>query len=242
MKFRHRGSHSFHTSISSYITNMKLSIAVTFALFANGAFGHYIFNKLIVNGVAGAAFANIRPAASNSPVEDVSSIDMRCNVGGASDSGTTTTTVAAGSTVGFVLDNTIYHPGPLAVYLGKAPTTAAAWDGSGANWFKIYELGATFNPFKFLAMDQSTFTFTIPKTIPSGDYLLRIEQIGLHVAGAPQYYISCAQVSVTGGGNVSPTKVSIPGYITKDDPSLTVNIWYPTPTAYKVPGPAVFTG
>lgn len=36
-------------------------------------------------------------------------------------------------------------------YLGKAPTTAAAWDGSGANWFKIYELGATFSPFKFLS-------------------------------------------------------------------------------------------
>jgi hypothetical protein len=58
-----------------------------------------IFNKLIVNGVTGGAFANIRPVASNSPVEDVSSIDMRCNVGGASGSGTTTTTFPAGSTV-----------------------------------------------------------------------------------------------------------------------------------------------
>ncbi|KDN43729.1 hypothetical protein RSAG8_05919, partial [Rhizoctonia solani AG-8 WAC10335] len=221
---------------------MKLSIAVALALSTNGVFGHYIFNKLIFNGVTGEAFANIRPVASNSPVEDVSSTDIRCNVGGASGSGTTTATVAAGSTAGFVLDNTIYHPGPLAVYLGKAPTTATAWDGSGANWFKIYELGATFDPFAFIPMGQSTFNFTIPKTIPSGDYLLRIEQIGLHVAGAPQFYISCAQMTVTGGGSANPTKVSIPGYVTKDDPSLTVNIWYPTPTAYKVPGPTVFTG
>jgi hypothetical protein len=69
--------------------------------------------------------------------------------------------------------------------------------------------------------DQSTFTFKIPSSIPAGQYLLRIEQIGLHVAGAPQYYISCAQVSVTGGGSANPTKVSIPGYVSKDDPSLT---------------------
>ncbi|KDN34817.1 hypothetical protein RSAG8_12115, partial [Rhizoctonia solani AG-8 WAC10335] len=183
-----------------------------------------IFNKLIVNGATGVAFGNIRPVSSNSPVEDVSSPSMRCNVGGASGNGTTTTTFSAGSTVGFVLDNTIYHPGPLAVYMGKAPTTAASWDGSGANWFKIYEMGANFNPFKFQSMDKSTFTFTIPKTIPSGDYLVRIEQIGLHVAGSPQFYISCAQATVTGGGSARPAMVSIPGYVTKNDPSLTVNI------------------
>ncbi|KAG8696113.1 hypothetical protein FRC11_000968 [Ceratobasidium sp. 423] len=215
---------------------MKFSIVVALALSANGAFGHYIFNKLIVNGVTGGAFANIRPVSSNSPVEDVSSTNMRCNVGGASGSGTTTTTFPAGSTVGFVLDNTVYHPGPLAVYMGKAPsgTAAAAWDGSGANWFKIYEMGADFSPFKFQSM--------VPKTIPSGDYLIRIEQVGLHVAGSPQFYISCAQATVTGGGSSQPEMVSIPGYVTKDDPSLTVNIWNPVPTAYTVPGPAVFSG
>ncbi|CUA68998.1 hypothetical protein RSOLAG22IIIB_08250 [Rhizoctonia solani] len=201
-----------------------------------------IFNKLIVNGVTGGAFRNIRPVSSNSPVEDVSSTNMRCNVGGASGTGTTTTTFRAGSTVGFALDNTIFHPGPLAIYMGKAPTTAAAWDGSGANWFKIYEMGADFTPFKFQSMDKSTFTFTIPKTIPSGDYLIRVEQLGLHVAGSPQFYISCAQATVTGGGSARPQMVSIPGHITKNDPSITVNIWNPVPIAYKVPGPAVFSG
>lgn len=47
-------------------------------------------------------------------------------------------------------------------------------------------------------------------------YLLRIEQIGLHVAGAPQYYISCAQITVTGGGGGNPPKVSIPGYVSRN--------------------------
>ena len=44
-------------------------------------------------------------------------------------------------------------------------------------------------------------------------YLVRIEQIGLHVAGAPQFYISCGQINVTNGGGGNPPKVSIPGYI-----------------------------
>ncbi|KAG8739548.1 hypothetical protein FRC10_005458 [Ceratobasidium sp. 414] len=221
---------------------MRFPTALAIALSANGVFGHYIFSKLITNGVTGAAFANIRPVPNNSPVTDVTSNDVRCNVGGTSAGSTTTATVAAGSTVGFVLDNTVYHQGPLAVYLGKAPSSASSWDGSGANWFKIYELGATFNPFNFLAEGQSTFTFKIPGSIPAGEYLLRIEQIGLHVAGAPQWYISCAQLKVTGGGSANPSKVSIPGYVSKTDPGLTVNIYNPVPTAYKVPGPAVFSG
>ncbi|KAG8722339.1 hypothetical protein FRC08_003782 [Ceratobasidium sp. 394] len=221
---------------------MKLTTALAIALSANGVFGHYIFNKLIVNGVTGAAFANIRPVPNNSPVTSVTVNDIRCNVGGTSGGSTTTATTSAGSTVGFVLDNTVYHQGPLAVYLGKAPGSVSTWDGSGANWFKIYELGATFNPFKFLSEGQSTFTFKIPSSIPAGEYLLRIEQIGLHVAGAPQWYISCAQLKITGGGNANPSKVSIPGYVSQNDPGLTVNIYNPVPTAYKVPGPAVFSG
>lgn len=84
-------------------------------------------------------------------------------------------------------------------------------------------------------------------------YLVRIEQIGLHVAGAPQWYISCAQISITGGGNANPAKVSFPGYAQASggcpcsvmnmihelnnivsDPGLTVNIYYPVPTSYTV--------
>lgn len=43
-----------------------------------------------------------------------------------------------------------------------------------------------------------------------GEYLLRIEQIGLHSAsakGGAQFYISCAQIKVTGSGSgqFSPT-------------------------------------
>lgn len=32
---------------------------------------------------------------------------------------------------------TIYHPGPVTIYLGKAPSKAADWEGTGKRWFKV---------------------------------------------------------------------------------------------------------
>lgn len=60
---------------------------------------------------------------------------MRCNVDPSA--ARETVSVAAGSTIGFALDKAIFHEGPAAIYLGKAPGAAANWDGSGANWFKV---------------------------------------------------------------------------------------------------------
>lgn len=77
-------------------------------------------------------------------------------------------------------------------------------------------------------------TFTIPKNIPTGQYVLltlfyhqksdksrylvRIEHIALHVAqsyGGAQFYVACAQLDVTDGGNGTPGPlVSIPGVYT----------------------------
>ncbi|RXW12514.1 hypothetical protein EST38_g13343 [Candolleomyces aberdarensis] len=220
---------------------MKLlaSLAVIAAA-AQAVSAHYIWTTLVAG--SSTSTAAIRQPLNNSPVEAVSSGAMTCGAGPrpASD----TVTVSAGSSVSFRLDNTLYHPGPAAIYLGQVPggQTAASWNGAGANWFKIAEWGAQFNPFKFALDGQSTATTTIPQNTPSGEYLLRIEHIGLHVAGAPQYYISCAQIRVTNGGSGNPPKVSIPGYVSASDPGLTVNIHWPIPTSYRVPGPAVWRG
>jgi hypothetical protein len=53
--------------------------------------------------------------------------------------------VAAGQSLGFVVDPDIQHPGPGIGYLAKVPAgkTAANWDGSGAVWFKVWEQGPT---------------------------------------------------------------------------------------------------
>jgi hypothetical protein len=216
------------------------STVVALAALSQSVSAHYIWSTLVTG--SSSTSAAIRQPKNNSPVESVTSNDIRCNASPSPAS--STVDVAAGSSFTFKLDNTLYHQGPAAIYLGKVPSgqTAASWDGSGANWFKIAEWGATFNPFGFTDFNLSQLSAKIPSATPSGQYLLRIEQIGLHVAGAPQWYISCAQINVTGGGSGNPAKVSIPGYVSSSDPGLTVNIYYPTPTSYKVPGPTVWSG
>jgi hypothetical protein len=90
-----------------------------------------------------------------------------------------------------------------------------------------------------------SFDVPIPKCIAAGDYLLRAEHIGLHVAqsrGGAQFYVSCAQLTVSGGGSTDPpNKVAFPGAYSLDDPGILININYPVPTSYKNPGPATFT-
>lgn len=78
---------------------------------------------------------------------------------------------------------------------------------------------------------ENIISFTIPKDTPSGDYLFRVEQIGLHVAqslGAAQFYISCGQITVTGGGSGTPGPlVAFPGAYSATDPGILIDIYYP---------------
>ncbi|EEB93302.1 hypothetical protein MPER_08065 [Moniliophthora perniciosa FA553] len=139
--------------------------------------------------------------------------------------------------------------------------------------------------FQFPSTGLTGITFTIPKNLPDGQYLLRAEHIALHSAssfGGAQFYLGCAQVEVTGGGklllllriipstNVSfrchrkrnswhgllvanfdqeanyyiliGPLVSIPGVYTGNEPGILINIYYPIPTSYTQPGPAVWSG
>lgn len=209
------------------------TLAILASSLASSVSAHYIFTN--INGNKNA----VRQPVNNSPVTSVTAAGVRCNSAAtASD----VVTVAAGASLTFGLDNTLYHQGPAAIYLAKAPSDVKSWDGSGTVWFKIAEWGATFNPFTFTDANLSSLSFKIPSSISAGQYLVRAEQIGLHVAGSPQFYVSCGQIQVTGGGSANPSKVAIPGYVSASDPGLTVNIYNPVPTSYKVPGPAVFSG
>ncbi|KAG6841141.1 hypothetical protein C0991_001417 [Blastosporella zonata] len=161
-----------------------------------------IFNTLIY-GNNQSSTAAVREAQNNSPVQPVTSLNMRCNVDPYP--ATATVNVSAGDTIGFTLSASIFHEGPAAIYLGKAPELAADWDGSGANWFKIAEWGAEYNPWGFTDLGMSELTTTIPKDTPSGQYLVRGEQIALHVQPA-EYYLGCAQINIVNGGSGNPRK------------------------------------
>jgi len=219
------------------------------AALADTASAHYRFYKVIAGSTTYPEYQYIRKNTNmNSPVTDVSSTDLRCNVGGLASAATTETlTVPAGSTFGFGSDIPPGHPGPYNIYMAKAPSTAASWDGSGANWFRVWQKGATSITSSAITFDitSSAFTFTIPKSLSNGEYLVRIEHIALHGAssfGGAQFYISCAQIKITGGGSGNPSpKVAIPGVYTGNEPGILINIYWPIPTSYTVPGPAIWS-
>ena len=78
---------------------------------------------------------------------------------------------------------------------------------------------------------SDSYSATIPTCIPSGDYLLRIQSLGIHnpwPAGIPQFYIGCAQITVTNGGSGNPGPTAlIPGAFKETDPGYTANVNLP---------------
>lgn len=62
-------------------------------------------------------------------------------------------------------------------------------------------------------------------------------------AGAAQFYIACAQVNISGSGGGSPgPTISLPGGYKASDPGILININWPIPTSYTIPGPKVWSG
>jgi hypothetical protein len=219
---------------------MKVAALVLSLFFlAQSASAHYIF-KVLLSGDKTSAKA-VRQPPTVEPFHDITSAAATCNVNTAP--ATEVMTVAAGGKLGFQLSNSMYHEGPVSIYLGKAPGKVSSWDGSGKSWFKIAEWGVeSFSPVKFKSYQLSEFTTTIPKNTPPGEYLARIEQIALHLGtGVPEIFVSCAQIRVTGSGTGNPSKVSIPGYIKANNPGVIANI-YNGLTSYTVPGPKVWRG
>lgn len=204
-------------------------------------------------------FVGLRAPSTNFPVQDVTSPDMACGQAGTTDG--SVLTVPAGSQVGGFWwtdvnggehpDNPIAasHKGPVTYWLAQVDDAATA-SHEGANWFKIAEDNldtstATWGVDNLIAGNGWHY-FTMPSCIADGQYLLRVELIALHSAssaGQAQFYGSCAQIEVTGGGSFSPTETQqMPGTYTADDPSIQISIYdangLPTNNnqAYQAPG------
>lgn len=231
---------------------MKFSTTLATLAAASLSSAHYTFPALVNEGEVTEDWKYVRMTSnhySHGPVTDVTSEDIRCYED-SSNPTTETLSVKAGNNLGFTVDPDVSHPGTLQFYMAKAPdgTTAADFKGEGDVWFKIYGQGPTFNngELGWPSQGLTQVNVTIPESLPSGDYLFRVEHIALHSAGSEngaQFYISCGQISVTDGGNGSPSpKVSLPGAYKATDPGLLINIYYPVPTNYTLPGPAVWSG
>ncbi|KAF2267748.1 hypothetical protein CC78DRAFT_456264 [Lojkania enalia] len=224
-------------------------------LLAASSEAHYRFPKLIIKGTAEPkewmAVRQTKNYQTNAGVTDVNSPDMRCYQMKA---GTTTATVAAGETLGFVAAAQVSHFGPVQFYMAKVPDNADinTWDPAGNVWFKAASIdavqgpnGLTSSASTWPAYQKTEVSFTIPQNVPSGKYLVRVESIALHQAQSPggaQIYLSCAQVEVTDGGSGTPGPlVAFPGAYNRNDPGLIWSYW-PIKTSYTAPGPPVWQG
>ncbi|OSD00572.1 lytic polysaccharide monooxygenase [Trametes coccinea BRFM310] len=230
-----------------------LGSVVALAALASQAYAHYLFPSLIVDGTKTAPWVDVRMTNNHydrSPVTDVNSTDFRCydsKMNGTSQ----TIDVTAGTVMGIACDQTMYHPNVVNVYMAKAPEgrDVADWDGDGSVWFKVYEIPAETDGGKsitFPAKNLPGVNFTLPKALPSGQYLVRMESIALHDAekyGGAQFYLSCGQVNVQGGGDGTPGPlVAIPGVYTGYEPGILIDINWPIPKNYTQPGPPVWSG
>ncbi|EAW13459.1 lytic polysaccharide monooxygenase auxiliary activity family 9 protein [Aspergillus clavatus NRRL 1] len=240
---------------------MKLSLLALSAI-APLVSAHYFFDVLVIDGKETKSNefvrSNTRPAKYNPTkwvnirddmTPDVT--DFRCNKGAFTFAGKTgTAEVKAGSKLAMKLavGATFQHPGPGLVYMSKAPSAAKAYQGDN-EWFKIHEesvcnKNADFTRDAWCTWGKDRIEFTIPADLPDGEYLIRPEHIGVHGAhvGQAEFYNTCAQVKVVGGGNGTPgPTVKFPGAYKKNDPSFNFSI-YQGYKEYPMPGPAVWTG
>ncbi|OJJ68834.1 hypothetical protein ASPBRDRAFT_46110 [Aspergillus brasiliensis CBS 101740] len=203
-------------------------------------------------GLGNSADGYIRSPPSNSPVTNVKSTDMTCNVNG-DQAASKTLSVKAGDVVTFEWhhsdrsdsDDIIAssHKGPVQVYM--APTAKGS---AGTNWVKIAEDGYHKSSDEWatdiLIANKGKHNITVPD-VPAGNYLFRPEIIALHEGnreGGAQFYMECVQFKVTSdGSNELPSGVSIPGVYSATDAGILFDI-YNSFDSYPIPGPDVWDG
>lgn len=163
--------------------------------------------------------------------------------------GTQYVTVAAGSSIELMWNTwPDSHKGPMLDYLAPCGEDCATVDKTALQFTKIDEKGLTDGAWASDEMLANNFTWvtTIPDSIAPGKYVLRHETIALHSAGnagGAQAYPQCVNIEVTGSGTNSLASGTLgTALYTETDPGILINIYYPKPTSYQIPGPPVMAG
>ncbi|KAF1940799.1 endoglucanase B [Clathrospora elynae] len=242
---------------------MASTLALFLSLLAGQTCAHTFIWGVFVNSVDQGTNKGVRIPAyngqngkggyNNSPVKDLDSIDMRCNVMGdvqAHD----TIRVAPGDNLTFDWHHEIRndtddviassHHGPSLIYISPDPPTENSF-------VKIWHEGKyESNPFpqagkwsttSDIAKNFGHMNVRVPEGLKAGYYLIRAEMIGLHEGDVSwkanprrgaQFYADCVQIEVTGEGTIKlPEGVSFPGAYSYSDPGVVHNIYCSTETA-----------
>lgn len=257
---------SINFRIATTTITMKFS-AIALPALLQVASAHYFFDVTAVNGQQSRSFQYIRDFTrpirynpikfSSNPAADIrdnsfaDGEDIICNQGATSTGGQTEVLeVTGGDVVTFkvAVGATLAHPGPTLAYMSNAGGDVKSYDGSG-DWFKIMEEGVCnasgdFTKDAWCNYDSGSVDVKIPQGVPDGEYLLRIEHIGIHRShvNQPEHYVSCAQVKVSGGGSGTPgPMVKFPGAYKATDDYANFSI-YGGAKPFPMPGPTVWSG
>ena len=198
----------------------------------------------------------IRSPANNSPVKDLASPDIVCNVNGGK-AVSDFVSVAAGDTFSFewyhdnrdddIIDAS--HQGPIITWIAEY----TEGDGTGPIWTKIDEDGydGTSWAVQKLIDNRGLYDLTIPESLAAGKYLIRQEIIAHHEsdtafseneARGAQFYPSCVQVEVTGSGSAVPDQgFDFNTDYTYEDEGIVFNLYNEDPSGYVIPGPKVWS-
>ncbi|KAF4472254.1 glycoside hydrolase family 61 [Fusarium albosuccineum] len=156
--------------------------------------------------------------------------------------------VAAGETITLTWDTwPESHHGPVIDYLAPVSGEFASINKESLRWTKIAEKGliSGSNPGSWAA-DQLisngfSWTFTVPRNLKAGNYVLRHEIIALHSAGqtnGAQAYPQCINLKVSGSGSGALSGGDFKTFYTPEDPGILFSL-YQAFTSYEIPGPDV---
>ncbi|KAI8820077.1 glycosyl hydrolase family 61-domain-containing protein [Fimicolochytrium jonesii] len=244
--------------------HLTLATLATLSTLVIGAHAHGLVTEATINGITYPAWDPyrdpytqpnpqriFRKTPGNGPV-DMLSADIQCNgnAGSGSDPAPLVAPATAGSSIS--LKWTAWpssHKGPVLTYMARCPATGCAGykPGDAAVWFKVHEEGKSASgtwASEPLESGATPYTFTIPKQLQDGEYIVRHEIAALHSAFSfpgIQFYPNCFQIKLSGGGSATgpSEKVAFPGAYTPTTPGVVFDI-YQNKGAYPIPGPAVW--
>ncbi|KAL0959212.1 hypothetical protein HGRIS_014491 [Hohenbuehelia grisea] len=237
-----------------YLSLLPLALSLPAFVSAHGFVRSVtIGNKLFEGNVPNAQTkpSAVRQINDVSPVKGAANRAMNC--GPSAKPGSLSLKVSPGDNIAFDWaggdqGNWPHNTGPMLTYMASCgDVTCDKFDAINAKWFKVQQVGRKDNG-KWAQEDLMSgqkAELTLPANIAPGNYLIRHEIIGLHLAetvGGAEFYPSCSQLIVGGSGTGVPKPselVSFPGAYTDNDAGIFLKNAFNPSVEYIFPGPPI---
>jgi hypothetical protein len=141
------------------------------------------------------------------------------------------------------------HRGPVITYLAACNGPCDKVDKNTLRWNKIAEAGLISGPANregVWATDllrQGNNSAMIPTSIAPGNYVIRNEIIALHIPQKPEFYMACASIEVTKGGNDDLSDKGVLAtelYKPVNKQLYGFSIYESTDSSWPIPGPPLY--